>query len=477
MSIHSNFLNPINRANSFFIRLRSLLLFYKQVHWKGIPIGFLWILGIVLLVVKHLVDPQNILDTQEYFNEAFQLFDLEITTNHINDFDKLHQFHRRTPLYSLLIFMGGKKIYLALTLQVLAAFYLPWGIYQLLKPIEINKHLRTNLKDSKSGQILVENHPNLLKFAPSPSILVLFLISYPLFAYYSVMSVPEVISSALIVILLNHRHEPLKISVILTLLISIKPVFIVLLPLMILFNLKKSKLWVWILPIGFVLFWMYRGNKILGIPTISSITITNPYDYNRKLLLLKSFNSEQVDSIYSQEYIEIKQLKNPSEVANFMSQKVKESIINNPIEYLILHVKGSLITLIDPGRYDAMVFWNWEKSAGFMGVNDGNKKNNRTLKEWIYMFFFLVLNAIKMIFVVMGLVYCKRFLPVDLYWLLVLVMSVYLFTIGPVGSARYLIPVYGILTFFGGWGVVFIAEKFKSYRSGNSNNILKSKLS
>jgi hypothetical protein len=175
------------------------------------------------------------------------------------------------------------------------------------------------------------------------------------------------------------------------------------------------------------------------------------------------------------EYNEIKQLENPSEVANYMSQKVKESIINNPFEYLILHAKGTLVTLIDPGRYDAMVFWNWEKSAGYMGVNDGNVKSNRTLKEWIYMLIFFILNALKVILVVMGLVYSKRFLTRNFYWLLVSILVAYLLTIGPVGSARYLIPVFGILTFFGGWGIVLIAEKFKSYRIGIQTIISKSK--
>lgn len=430
-------MNSFNRTNSVLNRLHSVFVFYKQVQWKGIPIGFLWIIGVVLLVVKQLANPQNILDTQEYLDEAYRLFDLQLSSSQINDFDKLHQFHRRTPFYSFMIFIGGYTMYLVLALQVLATFYIPWGIYQLIESFSF-------------------------KNQPSPTALLLFLISYPLFAYYSVMSVPEVISSALILMLLNFRREPLKIALILTLLISIKPVFIVLLPLLIAFNLKKSNLWVWMFPIGFILFWMYRGNKLLGIHTISSITITNPYDYNRKLLLLKTFNSEQIDSIYSIEYKEIKQLNNPSEVADYMSQKVKESIINNPIDYLILHIKGTLITLVDPGRYDAMVFWNWKKSAGYLGVNDGNQKTNRTLKEWIYILFFLALNALKLIFIFTGVVYCKRYLTNDFYWLSVLILILYLLTIGPVGSARYMIPVIGILTFFGGLGGAVIAEKLNS---------------
>jgi hypothetical protein len=274
------------------------------------------------------------------------------------------------------------------------------------------------------------------------------------------MSVPEVISSALVVILLNFRYDLLKTAIILTLLIAIKPVFVVLLPLFILFKLKTAQFWVWILPIGFILFWMYRGNEILGIKTISSITITNPYDYNRKILLLKSYSSEQVDSIYFAEFNQIQKIQSTSVVAKIMSQKVKESILNNPMEYLLLHVKGTLITLFDPGRYDAMVFWNWEKSAGFMGVNDGNKKLDRSIKEWTYMLFFLMLNGLKIILIFVGILYCKRIVPNDFYWLLISILSFYLLTIGPVGSARYLIPVFGILAFFGGWGCVAIRNRF-----------------
>ena len=415
--------------------IKSLFQFYKEVQWKGIPVGFIWLLCVILLIIKQLFDPQNILDTQEYLNEAYRLFSVDVNSSKLTNYDKLYQIHRRTPLYPLLLLGGGYTAYLGLLIQVISTIYLPFGIGKLLSTFGINKGLK-------------------------PITWVLFLISYPLLSYYTVMSVPEVISSALIVMLLNFRHDLWKITFILTMLIALKPVFVVLLPLFILFNFKKTPVWVWILPVGFIFFWMYRGKELLGIKTISSITITNPYDYNRKILLLQSHSSEQVDSIYISEFNQIQKFQSTSGVAKFMSRKVKESILNNPMEYLILHLRGTIITLFDPGRYDAMIFWKWEKSAGFMGVNDGNKKQERPIKEWIYMLFFSIINGLKNVFCIVGILYCRRFIPADLYWLLISILTIYLLSIGPVGSARYLIPVFGIMTFFGGWGYVAIRNRY-----------------
>ncbi len=438
--------------NDFKIASISIINFYRNLKWRNIPLGYLWLLLILVFFIKQLIWPHHILDSQEYLDVSKKWGNTEFVQNHLSSLDQLYQKHRRTPLYSLLIFIGGQSYVLPLILQCFAAIYLPFGVWRLNQ-----RCFKSHLDLSNSFQ----------RFA---FLFWGFLISWPLFNYYSVIAVPELIISALIVLLINNIHRNWLVSVVITALIAFKPVFVVFIPVLLIYLFRPNSLWIWILPSIFLILWSSEGKKQLGFYSISSITITNPYDYNRKLLLSKALNDSQINQLYQKEFIGFQKLKTPKHVAEEMSQKVNKSILQEPIYYCYIHLKGTLATLIDPGRYDAMVFWNWQKSSGFMGVNDGHSNSsNRGIGEWMYVVFFLMFNTLKLLLIIVGGIHLHGKLKPSFYWLLIALIVVYLLSIGPVGSARYLIPLYGILTFFGGWGSVVVCDKFCKTRTNNQN--------
>ncbi len=432
----------------FKIACISIIHFYRNLNWRNIPLGYLWLLLILVFLIKQLICPHHILDSQEYLDVSKKWGNAEFVQHPSTSLDQLYQNHRRTPFYSALIFIGGQSFILPLLLQCLAVIYLPLGVWKLNQKWIINQESNSNFLNFTNSTITTQSFP----FAFWGC-----LISWPLFNYYSVIAVPEVLTSALIILLINNTEKNRLISVVITALLALKPVFVVLLPVIIVFLFKRSKWWIWLLPIGFLTIWSVVGKRKLGFYSISSITVTNPYDYNRKLLLSKHLNEKQIDQLYEKEAIEIRSFVTPRDVADFMSQKVNESIIQDPFYYGYLHLKGIFATLLDPGRYDAMVFWNWEKSKGFMGVNDGQTNSpKRSTGEWMYIVVFLIVNTLKLILILVGGVKLHRILKPAFYWLLIGLILLYLMSIGPVGSARYLIPLYGILAFFGGWGSVVV---------------------
>ncbi len=423
------------QAQFFF---REIIQFYSQLKYKRIPIGLIWIVILISFAIKQSVEPHNILDSSEYLIASKQLFAKNSIYSTYKPIDLLYFVHRRTPLYPLLIFLGGYTFILASFIQFISCIYIPFGINQFIK---------------KFG---IDLNPNTFAYF-------MFLISWPLFSYYGVMAIPEIISTALLVLLLNSTGHTVGLSLIFTALIALKPVFLVLFPVLLIYNFDIKSIWMWLLPIFFVMFWMNKSKSILGFSTYSTIAVTNPYDYNRKILLSKIYNNHQLDSIYQLELEQINTLNSPKTVSDFMSQKVIESIKTHPIKYAFLHIKGALVTLIDPGRYDAMVFWNWHKTAGFMGVNDGNLKSERRLGEWAYILFFALMNSLKLVFIFVGSYHAMFIRKIKVSYYLFALSLVYLSTIGPVGSARYLIPFYAVFAVFGGWGIAVFAEKFKLF--------------
>jgi hypothetical protein len=142
-----------------------------------------------------------------------------------------------------------------------------------------------------------------------------------------------------------------------------------------------------------------------------------------------------------------------------MNAWVKKSLIDYPWQYLYLHLKGALTMFFDPGRYDAMVFLKWEKTSGFLKVKDeitSNNQHKRPIYEWVYILVFAFLNSIKFLFLVAALtkfIRNYRVYPLE-YGLICLAIFLYAMAIGPVGTARYLVPLYPCLI-----GVVFLTKE------------------
>lgn len=247
----------------------------------------------------------------------------------------------------------------------------------------------------------------------------------------------------------------LKSSIIISLMILLKPIFIVVAFLWICWGIwNKVKLkFAMLIPVITYLSWASFNYINFHVFTISSIGDENFYSYNRELILLKNYPQNTVDSIYNSENVQLELLIKDSlkwvKIQKFMSEKNRESIVEFPITTCLLYFKGSLLMFLDPGRYDAMLFWHWPKSKGFLTIKDGNNSSKYPVYQWIYIALFTGLNVLKILLAALGFWSWRKYSHLNFIMLLIVLFCA---VCGPVGSARYsvtILPFFAILTTLG----------------------------
>ncbi len=286
------------------------------------------------------------------------------------------------------------------------------------------------------------------------NISMLILITFPLQFYYSAFLMPEIWVQFFLLLWVLSIFEGHKIlgPICLTVLILFKPVFIILLPIPILLALNKSRKISFFdgFPILVISCFLLLNKYQYGVYAYSSVGYTNAYDYNRKkYLLVKTNDVNKVDKLYEKESQEINQYKRTDfeGIIEYLNAKTTP-ILLDPV-YWLVHIKGTLATYFDPGRYDAMVFFNWDKTSGFMGVNNGHSQKHLPLYQWVYIGFFAILSLLKMGLSLFALFQWRGYGEIRLMVVIILFLT---FMAGPVGSARYLMPLYPILAYLGALG-------------------------
>ena len=146
----------------------------------------------------------------------------------------------------------------------------------------------------------------------------------------------------------------------------------------------------------------------------------------------------------------------------YMDSLTKSSINDNLGSYIFLHLKGMGATFLDPGRYDAMVFLNWKKSAGMMGVNDGNSPSKIPNWQYVYMLFLGGFQLLKLAFALFAVIQLNRYFHIKLYALIIVLLA---FLAGPVGCARYMLPSYPLMSLLSALGIICFTVKFPKIES------------
>ena len=377
-----------------------------------------------LAFFKQLLSESLLIDSLEYTKKASFLFENWIASN--IEIDRFLEPMRRTVGYPLIIkslFFNHYAIYLLQTL------------ISLCVPIVLHKFCEK-----------YKYHQNIW------SVSMLLLLTYPSQFFYGAFLMPDILCQFLLLLLFftyfegHWRAFPL----ILTGLILLKPVFLVFLIFpIILFLLKRYKLSLFdIIPIFVVCILSIVNYKQYKIFTYSSVGTTNAYDYNRKILLLLQYNETEIERMYDIENAELNQLSGNFEAQkSYMDGKTIPVLLK--LKYWFIHFRGMAVTFIDPGRYDAMVFLNWNKSIGFMGVNDGNVKKALPWWQMVYMGIFVVFMIFKFVFAVYATFQWRRHQLVLFFAIVILFLA---FIAGPVGCARYLLPVYPLMAFLSALG-------------------------
>ncbi len=409
-----------------------------------------WLYGLLAFGAGlwQLIDPRALVDSAEYVDAVHYWFQYE--TLELDPFSGSWMgVTRRTPGYPFLLYILGSNG--VLLVQIIAAW---------VSPVFIHAALR-----------------NSLQFKLGPALFWAFWISWPLQFYYTALPMPEIIVQCLFSIWIwTWANNRISFSyLIVALMILFKPVFIVLLlpqlwalgkdmatkirksgisrALKIDLNFRfYARTLCHLAPIFTILALVTINNQRWNTPQISSVSTTNFYEYNRAMTLEKVYGKTYTDSVYTQESKWLNAMSNfDPKKGDWMSARTAETLKAHGGTYVFLHVKGMLQMFVDPGRYDAMVFLKWPVYSGFLGIRDSQQPTKRPLYEWVYMVIFALINGVKVALIATALIYLivlKK--PIDLTTQLAfLAIILVALATGPVGTARYALPLYPLMVWVG----------------------------
>lgn len=378
----------------------------------------------IIALLKQFINESMLIDSYEYSKKASFLFDNWLSSK--VEMNRFLEPLRRTLGYPMLIRMLFFSHFAIYILQMIVSLCIPVVLHKFCKHFQLFQNLW--------------------------NVAMIMMLTYPLQFYYSAFLMPDLICQFLLLLYIYFYFEGhwKAIPLVLTLLILLKPVYLILIIVpFVLVPIKRYKLNLFdAIPLLIVLLISWIHFNQYAVFSYSTVGTTNAYDYNRKKTLLLDLTDNQVEEIYTSENKQLNLIKLDFKAQKeFMNAKTLP-ILMNP-KYWVIHFKGVFVTLLDPGRYDAMVFLNWNKSSGFMGVNDGNTKKNLPWWQIVYMGVFSVLSILKLVFAVYAIFQWKRYEFPTLIGIFILLFA---FIAGPVGCARYLLPLYPMMSFLAGLG-------------------------
>lgn len=410
-----------------------------RIIWKYTWVK-IYVLLTILAMVKQFYSFSVLVDYSEYKKTALYLFQ-NWTVENI-PLERFLEPMRRTILFPIIWRISNFNWPVILIMQFVLSLTVPLGLFKLVN------HFKFHSKLFPLSMICI--------------------ITFPLQFFYTGFIMPDIWSQVLllwmVVFYVEGKHK--FIPLFLILLSLLKPVFIVFLLFPFLLSLfKKYTISVFdFIPLCIILCCCYFNYHSYKVFTYSSITTTNPYDYNRKILLnFKTQNPDEVNHVYELEHQHLLSLgTNMVLQKRYMDSLTQASIKENLGSYAFLHFKGMGATFLDPGRYDAMVFLNWKKSSGVMGVNDGNSPSKISNWQYTYMLILALIQLIKFSFASFAIVKLFRYFQIKFMAVVVLLLA---FLAGPVGCARYLLPAYPFMAILTALGMVCFIVKFPKIES------------
>ncbi len=258
-------------------------------------------------------------------------------------------------------------------------------------------------------------------------------------------------------------------AVTLALSVLTKPVFVYFIFMNVLFfiwvSVKKSTfkpLLISLIPLILLLTYQYRNYRQTGVFEVSSIVTANVLDFNLYFFIAKTDGMQTADSTISAiDSLSALQGSYKEKVA-FKKQHSIEIVMKRPVKYALFHTKGLAGFFLDPGRFDLVNFFNLnaEKINGLMF-----KINQIGLKGALLFLLkhsFILLSFLAIIFVSnLFKFYCFiRFIfqrNMNKYGkgLLLFMIFYVAFLTGPLGVARYIMP---LAPLYLGCGLLFLSH-------------------
>lgn len=393
--------------------------------WHSRPAYRAYVLLLLAALIWQCFRPTLLIDSREYLNAARNLLRTGLPDSCLvpESCDLLLPETRRTPGYPGII-LATFRVPLLLILQTLMAALVPVLMLRIANALQLGNRAQM--------------------------VMLWLLLVYPLQYYYAPMLMPEIwVQFALLFGLwgwVSGRQYlvPLCIAA----LVLLKPVFLpaAVLCILLIFKLPFRQKWVSVLPLAVVLLVSGHHARKTGVFHYTSIGAVNAYEYNIRPLVKLSVSDDQ----YYRRQDSIMQSMNFTGRYNHIKSRTAYWLKAYPLQYAWLHVRGGLMALMDPGRYDCVAFFGLKSGPGFMNIREKGgwaALNSQPFWMLAYLAVFTLLALIRTGLALLAVF--RRFRSV----IVLLIPVVYILALtGPVGSSRYLMPVAPMLFILAGMG-------------------------
>lgn len=244
------------------------------------------------------------------------------------------------------------------------------------------------------------------------------------------------------------KAKALTISILWGICLLLKPVFLpslIFIPIFFLLLRFKTNTWFFslCLPVLVFLLGSIVNKANSGVFEYSSISTINFGQYNTKLMVANVGGVGAANDFTNAETFAIPRTK--SEYVQYKERVQKASFSamrENPLAYAKVHIAGIVKMILDPGRFEIYTF---------LGLNDHNLSLTELIysgdwekvrivmaknKDVLFLFLILVLvNFIKLFLVLFSLPRVKEYL------FIAFLVAYFLAITGPVGAARFMLPV------------------------------------
>lgn len=391
--------------------LNRLLTGIKQ-KWNDSVFYRIYCLLMAASLIKQILFPSFLVDSREFISAASDLLANGgwNACSSKENCQLLLSETRRTPGYPFIVAVT-RFYFVVYIIQTLFALYIPVLMSRLMVIWDFDKR-QERLTD-------------------------LVLLLCPLQFFYSAMLMPDILVQLLLLfmVLSWSRNQMKAVSFCLTGLVLLKPLFLPLvwiaLPLILIRKEGRFNLFI---PVLIVLFVSGVNKMRTGSFHYTSMGAVNAWEYNIRGL------SELQNSNYIDSGLNRMKGMDYAQKLEYLNNSVKTAVLNNLSEYALIHAKGVLASIIDPGRYDFIAFFQLKHNPGFLGAGMDKWRriiNNQSGLTLSYFALFFLINLVRIGYCVRAIfiLRAKVLLP-----LMLPVFYVVLLT-GPVGSARYLLPV------------------------------------
>lgn len=357
---------------------------------------------------------------------------------------KIDYYSKRPPLYGLFIWGVTSifgSLYGVLLLQNIISIFCAWLVYKLLRNdfgIE---------KPALWAGILWVLFPNQLLYANmvmSETLLQVLLVG----SFYCFLRYLKT----------NKQYWIIANIVLLALALLTKPVmlyfWVISLVVLLFFAIKNRH---YLLPLAVALlllvayWWSGLNYQQTGYRHYSSITHVNLKDYNTKYYLFAKYGSEYGDSVIAVIDSAVTEKGSYAQQCEYIKDTCKQILLSDVPAYGKFHARGMLNFMADPGRYDYVSFFNIAQTDGLGLLHYISKGDIGELKRFIktqpiaLIIVLLLQMAANVLILLMCVVFVFTKTPL---WpkIYLLVMAGYIwFLTGPIGSARFKVPVYPLL--------------------------------